>query len=64
MKDTFEQWDESVGDFLEQVEKSHGRIETRHCLSVTDSEWIDCLNGKDEWRNLSSVAVVECERVV
>lgn len=69
VSDTFLQWDESVGDFFEQVEKSHGRIETRRCRSVTDSEWIDYLNGKgecgeSEWPALSSVAMVECERVL
>ena len=69
VKDTFSQWDESVGDFFEQVEKPHVRIETRRCRSVTDSEWIDYLNGKcelgnSEWPALSSVAMVECERVV
>ena len=68
VKDTFLQWDEGVGDFFEQVEKSHGRIETRRCRSVTDSEWIDYLNGKSEWGKsewpaLSSVAMVESERV-
>ena len=60
VKDTFLQWDRSVGDFFEQVEKSHGRI---GCRSVTDSEWIDHLNGKGEWSALSGVAMVECERV-
>ena len=64
VKDSLEQWNESVGDFYEQVEKSHGRIEKRRCRSVTDREWIDYLNGKGEWRGLSSVAMVECKRVV
>ena len=63
VKDTFLQWDGSVGDFFEQVEKSHRRIETRRCRSVTNSEWIDHLNGKGEWPALSIVAMVECERV-
>ena len=49
MKDTFEQWEGSVGDFFEQVEKSHGRIETRRCRSVTDSEW------QKEWQRVKSV---------
>ena len=45
VKDTFEQWDGSVGDSFERVEKSHGRIEARRCRSVTDSEWIDYLHS-------------------
>ena len=64
VKDAFEQWDESAGDSFETVEKSHGRIETRRCWTVTDSECIDYLNDKAEWRNLSGVAMVECERLV
>lgn len=64
VKDTFEQWDESMGDFYEQVEKSHGRIEKRLCLSVTDRKCIEYINDKGEWPGLCSVAMVECERVV
>ena len=64
VKDTFEQWDESAGDSFETVEKSHGRIEKRRCWTVTDSECIDYLNDNVEWRNLSSVAMVECERLM
>ena len=63
VKDTFLQWDESAGDFYEKVEKSHGRIEKRRCWSVTDRECIEYLNDKGEWRGLSGVAMVECERV-
>ena len=64
VRDTFEQWDESVGDFYERVEKSHGRIEKRRCWSVTDRACIEHINDKGEWPGLSGVAMVECERVV
>ena len=64
VKDTFKQREANSDDFYETVEKSHGRIEMRRCWSVTDSECIDYLNDKGEWLNLSSVALVECERVV
>lgn len=63
VRDTFLQWDESAGDFYEKMEKSHGRIEKRRCWSVTDRESIEYLNDKGEWRGLSGVAMVECERV-
>ena len=36
VKDAFLQWDESAGDSFETVEKSHGRIETRRCWTVTE----------------------------
>lgn len=64
VKDTFEQWEESAGDFFEKVEKSHGRIEKRRCWSVTDRECIEYLSDRGEWRGLSGVVMVECERVV
>lgn len=64
VKDTFSQADAIGCDFYEQVEKSHGRIETRRCWSVTDSECIGYLNDKEEWRNLSAVAMLECERLI
>lgn len=63
VKDTFDMWDGGEGDFYEAMEKSHGRIERLRCWSVTDSECIKHINGKGEWRGLSSVALVECERV-
>ena len=64
VKDTFEQWDGSAGDFYEKVEKSHGRIETRRCWSVTDRECIEYLDDKGEWQGLSGVMMVESERVI
>ena len=51
------------GGFCEQAEKSHGRIEKRRCRSVTDRKCIVYINDKGDWSVLSSVAMVECERV-
>ena len=66
VKDTFEQVEGGVlaADYWETVEKSHGRIETRRCWSVGDSECIDYLNDKREWTGLSSVAMVKSERLI
>ena len=66
VKDTFEQKEGGVLEcaFYETVEKSHGRIETRRCWTVTDRECIDYLNDKREWSGLSSVAMLECERLM
>lgn len=64
VKDTFERKEGSGGDFFETVEKSHGRIETRRCWNVTDSECIDYLNDNRDWRALSSVAMVKSERLI
>ena len=68
MNDVFVRWnksdrDESVGYFYELVEKSSGRIKNRRCRCAMDWEWIENLIGKGDWRGLSSVNMVECERV-
>src|SRR5262249_38619950 len=41
------------------VEKDHGRIETRECWQVNVP---DHLQGKDDWRDLCSLAMVEATR--
>ena len=63
VKDTFGHRDGASVDFYETVEKSHGRIEKRRCWSVTDRECIEYFSDRGEWRGLSGVAMVECERV-
>ena len=49
-------------DFCETVNKGHGRIEMRRCWSVSDPDHIDYLNDRQEWTELTSVAMVESER--
>lgn len=44
--------------------KNHGRIETRTAYVISDPEVIAYLNPDQRWRNLSSVALVEAERIV
>ena len=48
-------------DFVESVEKGHGRIETRRCW-VFDQ--LDCLCKPEQWPGLKSFAVVESEREI
>ena len=45
----------------ETVEKDHGRIETRRYLSIAAVDW---LPGQEEWRDLSSVAMVVATREI
>ena len=51
-------------DFFQTIEKGHGRIETRSCLTISDPEYLNYVNDRQEWRNLTTIAMVESERVV
>jgi len=48
-------------DYDEQVEKGHGRIETRRVWVTRDVEW---LRARGEWLGLRSVVCVDRERLV
>ncbi len=50
-------------NFVETVDKGHGRIETRRCRTVNDPDHIAYLNDAGEWSKLASVAMVESERL-
>lgn len=45
-------------NYHKTVEKGHGRIETRICVT---SEEIDWLTGKDEWKGLTGIGAIYCE---
>lgn len=45
-------------------EKSHGRIETRRYIAITDPDYIDYLNREGCWWHLGSVIRVERQRAV
>lgn len=47
--------------FVESVEKSHGRIETRRCWTF---DQLDCLHKPEQWPGLKSFAVVESQREI
>ena len=48
--------------FSETVEKGHGRIEKRRCWAVSDPDYLDCVNDRNQWSELKSLAMVESER--
>jgi predicted transposase YbfD/YdcC len=52
----------SCGAFVLQseLEKSHGRIETRSCMTISS----DVLPSKSEWKNINSLARVERKRIL
>ena len=48
--------------FSETVEKGHGRIEKRRCRAVSDPDYLDCVNDRNQWSGLKSLGMVESER--
>ena len=48
--------------FSETVEKGHGRIEKRRCWAVSDPDYLDYVNDRNQWSELKSLAMVESER--
>ena len=48
--------------FSETVEKGHGRIEKRRCWAVSDPDYLDYVNDRNQWSGLKSLAIVESER--
>lgn len=48
----------------ETLDKGHGRIETRRCVSVDNLDWLDTLGLKTRWKNLTSVACIESVRTI
>lgn len=51
-------------DHAVTVDKGHGRIETRHCWTISDPALISCLRGANKWRDLTTVVKVQAERYV
>lgn len=53
-----------VYDYAKTVEKGHGRIEVRHCWTISDPHIVSCLRGVNRFRNLQTVVRVRAERYV
>ncbi len=51
-------------DFHETLEKSHGRIETGRCWTISDPDLISYLDDRRQWKKLNSIAMVESRREV
>lgn len=48
----------------ETLDKGHGRIETRCCISVGELDWLDLLGLKGRWAKIASVACIESTREI
>jgi len=51
-------------DEARTVDKQHGRLEIRHCQCVSDSEWLDYLRSRHNWKKLCSVVKIWTERKI
>lgn len=51
-------------DYAKTVGKEHGRIEVRHCWTISDPQIICCLRGANRFRNLHTVVRVRAERYI
>jgi len=48
-------------DYHEELNKEHGRIDTRKCWISSQTDWID---QKDKWKGFNSIAMVESTRTI
>jgi predicted transposase YbfD/YdcC len=51
-------------DYNKTVDKDHGRIEVRHCWTISDSALIQHLRGADRFQGLQTLVRVRSERYV
>lgn len=49
-------------DFARTVHKNHGRIETRHCWVITDTDCLDYLQTRQQWAKLNAAVKVTARR--
>lgn len=51
-------------DEARTVDKQHGRLEIRHCQTISDPQWLEYLRSRHNWKQLGSVVKVWTERQV
>jgi predicted transposase YbfD/YdcC len=51
-------------DYHQTIEKNHGRLETRRYWTITETDYLTYLNPEGEWQDLTSVGMVEAERII
>jgi len=48
--------------YTRKVDNNHGRLEIRECWATSSAECLDYLRGKDNWKQLSTLAMIRSER--
>lgn len=49
----------TIFDYYETIDADHGRVEIRRHYTVSEIDWI---YGKDDWKNINIIGMVESER--
>lgn len=55
------QFQDVAHEFVESIDKGHGRIELRRCWTLSE---LDYLEQKPQWKDWQSIAMVQCQRRV
>lgn len=48
--------------YARKVDGNHGRLEIRECWATSSAECLDYLRGRDNWKALSTLAMIRSER--
>lgn len=51
-----------VHDYDHTVEKDHGRLEIRHCWTISELEYLKYIRNGEEWDGLATIVIVRTER--
>ena len=56
-----EEFKEIPHSYHEDIDAGHGRIETRRVWTISDLDWLE---GKEQWKNLNVIGMVEATREI
>ena len=51
-------------DYHQTIDKGHGRLEIRHCWTLSDPEYLIYLRNRSKWLGLQTLVMVRSERTV
>lgn len=49
-------------DHCKHTDKAHGRLEIRHCWTLADPDYLNCIKRQAEWPHLRTLIKVQAER--
>ena len=48
--------------YTRKVDNSHGRMEIRECWAISEEEYLAYVRGRQNWKNMSTLAMIRSER--
>jgi predicted transposase YbfD/YdcC len=51
-----------IHQHCKQTDKGHGRLEIRHCWTIADPDYLQCIRRLAEWPHLQTLVKLDCER--